>query len=293
MPSRRNRLAIPKVNPNPRPPNERKAGPTYTPPGSTHYTPPAGGGGGGGQGGGQGNGQNSQMSRIDKLLSKYTQQQTQDQPTPPPAPVQTPLTAQAIESSLSGGATSALGMSSFQPSAGQPDPRTPDYWRNVNNLLFNTQSTLRNLNLAGQRETLDRARAVGDMNTSRTRQQRSLGEDAMRSGLANSGWLARSEAEQGTDYLRDVEDMNVGYERSAADRKTAYSQAIQDYIAGEGEQASTALSDYFATQNAQAQEGNPMMTAQDIKRLEKILKGKGKKGGGKGPHYEPPRNRRN
>lgn len=284
MASRRNRLAIPKVNPNPRPPNERRGGALPTP----HYTPPGQGGGNGqgnqgnsGQGGNNGN-RSGQMSRIDKLLQKFTQAQTQNQPKPPPAPAQTPLTAAQVQASLSGGAESALGLSSFQPSAGQPDPRGPDYWRNVNNLLFNTQATIRNINLAGARDATDQARAIGDMNTSRTRNQRSLGEEAMRSGLANSGWLARSEAEQGADYLRDFEDMQTGYERASQDRATAKSQAIQDYIAGESEQASTALGDYLASQNTEAQESNPLMTAADIKKLEKILRPPKKNKGGKG-----------
>jgi hypothetical protein len=282
-------LSIPKVNPNPRPPNEPKPG-RYTPAGPQTYEPPTTTGGQGGTGGGA---TSTQQSRLDKLLAKFARDAKM--PSVPGPAAQTPLTAEQVQASLSGGAESALGLSSFTPTAGQPDPRTPDYWRNVNNLLFNTQGRIRELNLQGTREQLDRERQTADMQTNRGREQRSLGESAIRSGLANSGWLSRNEAEQSTDYLRNYEDMQTGYERSAADRKTSISQAIQDYIAGEGDAAGSALSDYFATQQEQAQSGNPQMTPADIAAIAKILKpkkGKGGKGGGSGPTYEPPKRRR-
>jgi hypothetical protein len=290
MPSRRNRLAIPKVNPNPRPPNERKPQPSaYTPPQAPTYEPP--------QGNGQGNATSTQQSRIDKLLGKYVKEA--NMPTVPGPPTQTALTADQVRNSLTNGATSALGLSSFQPSQGQPDPRTPDYWRNVNNLLFNTQSRIASLNLEGQRETLDQGKVMGDMATNRGYQQRGLGEEAMRSGLANSGWLSRNEAEDSTAYLRDVEDTNTRYDRSRADRATSVSQAIQDYISGEGDAASSALGDYLSSQEAQAQEGNPLLTQADINQLNRIIKGKKPKekpnkprnpgGHGSGPQHGGPR----
>jgi hypothetical protein len=152
---------------------------------------------------------------------------------------------------------------------------------------------MRNLTLQGTRAGLEQERQLSDLGTSRTRSQRSLGEEAMRSGLGRSGWLSRQDAEGTQDYLRSYEDLQTGYEQQGQDRETAMSDAIAAYIAGEGGFAEEALGRFTAGQGQQAAEGLGILNPKDIRRLNQILGGKKKKGKkGKGGQSGPAGNRR-
>lgn len=87
--------------------------------------------------------------------------------------------------------------------SGPDDPRDAQYWANVAKLKFGAETKysegLREQQMAdtGYNDALQTAirnRAV---------QQRSLGENAIRGNLGNSGWLDRSEAEDTTTYTQE------------------------------------------------------------------------------------------
>lgn len=307
---RRTRFGIPPVNQNPRPPNEARGGngdgvqpggyeapdtrtnghqgpqQTYEPPGQQGNQQGNGGGGGGKQ-----NRQpHPQIKGILRKMMNLTQQQTQKMGTPPDAVAGTQtLNAQTVGAqiaALHGNPANALAFSSFTPGPGQVDPRDANYWNNVSNLLFNTQSSIASNNLDQSRSDIDYAAQMSDQQRARQAQQRSLAEQAMRSGLSQSGWVNRQDSLDTAQALRDTEDAQTAQTRSTADRQAATSQAIQDYIAGERDQASSAVDRYATSEASQATTAPPLYSPADIQRLERLLKphpkNKGKGGKGKG-----------
>lgn len=298
---RNRRFGIPKVNQNPRPPNERRPNKVGRHPGQNplaggrgQQQPGARGGGvnkpgqgqgqgggqGGGGGGGQGGGRGRQVRGLIKRLLNYENLPVNEAPSV--AGTQTNLNPNAVQQQLGNNPANALAFSSFTPGPGQEDPRDSEYWANVNNLLFNTQSQLAANQLEGQRSQIDYQKGLLDFDTSRQRQQRQLGEQSMRQGLAYSGWHDVAEAEDTGDYLRDVEDYRTGYSREEQDRAAARSAMIQEFIAGERDETLGALGRYSDAQSARAEDEAPLYSPADIQRLEKLLKPKKKKKGGGG-----------
>ena len=229
------------------------------------------------------------MGRMLKKLVKF-----QSQPVGQPQDVNTPKQNLATASmqtatQIRNNPTAALSFSSFTPKPGEADPRDATYWSNVSNLLFNTQRQQSEGLLAQQRSTLDYQRGLGDMQTDRGREQRGLAEEAMRGGLANSGWLNRADSEDTYDFLRQREDYQTNYERDRTDRASSLSAGIQDYLAGERDQAIGSLERYQEGQLGRAEDEAPLYDPTDIRKLNRILRprkrggggGGGKRGGGK------------
>lgn len=239
----------------------------------------AGQGGGGQAGGGQGAGGGKVKGILKQLLGMETKQPVAAPSPTTPTQALTPEAVQNQITALNGNPANALAFSSFVPDANRPDPRDPDYWRNVSNLLFSTQGQITNANLAQERATQDFGKASSDLQTNRTRDQRSLAEQAMRSGLSNSGWLDRTDAEQTHDYLRAEEDLQTGYQRQSADRRADISALIQEYLAGEQELGASAVDRFTQAQMDQAADGAPLYDPAQIRKLQKILKPNKKKGG--------------
>jgi hypothetical protein len=198
-----------------------------------------------------------------------------------------PLNAQNVQQqiqALHGNPANALAFSSFMPGEGQIDPRDDQYWLNVSNLLFNTQQTMSQGQLAQTRSDLAYNKNLQDMGVANQREDRSLAEDAMRSGLGHSGWLNRSATEQAYEQGRDYEDLATGYTDDKADRAAAMSAAIQAYISGERGEALGAVGRFNEAQQ-KAATGPPLLNPKMIKRLSKVIARIGGSGGkGKGKH---------
>lgn len=86
---------------------------------------------------------------------------------------------------------------------GQDDPRDATYWANLAKLRFSAeQSYAGNLHEQQMADT-GYNDALQAAIRNRAVEQRSLGENAIRGNLGNSGWLDRNEAEQTTTYTQE------------------------------------------------------------------------------------------
>lgn len=117
---------------------------------------------------------------------------------------------------------------SYTPQNGQ-DPRDATYWANVAKLKFSSeQEYSRNL-LEQTRADTDYGVAAQAAIRNRAIQQRGLGEDSMRGNLGASGWLNRNEAEQTTNYTEDRAAAARGKEREDQDRTAAQKAILQSF----------------------------------------------------------------
>lgn len=90
----------------------------------------------------------------------------------------------------------------YTPQAGQPDPRDATYWSNLAKLKFtDEQEYSKGLREQGRADT-DYGDALQTAIRDRATQQRGLGEEAIRGNLGASGWLDRNEAEQTGAYTQ-------------------------------------------------------------------------------------------
>jgi hypothetical protein len=296
------RFGVPKVNQDPQPPNAAKGPypptkPQFPAPGWTPLTD--GGGGNHGQGAGHqrhnplrngpNNGQGRQHGRspnhirsaFDRL--RGLENRRGGNITKPVATTAAPtnLNANTVQQqieALGDNPANAMAFSSFTPGPGQVDPRDSKYWANVSTLLFNTQGDFNQLQLQQQRAGLDAEKGLGDLATNRQREQRSLAEEAMRSGLSSSGWRDRTDAEDTGDFLRDYEDFQTGTARDKADRSAAMSRVIQNFIAGERDLSLDALTSYDQSQRDSAAEGAPVYDRADVRGIIKALRKRGPRG---------------
>ena len=83
------------------------------------------------------------------------------------------------------------------------DPRDPTYWANVGKLQFSAQQEYSKGLREQTRADTDYGDALQTAIRNRAVQQRSLGEDAIRGNLGASGWLDRNEGEQTAVYTQD------------------------------------------------------------------------------------------
>lgn len=167
-----------------------------------------------------------------------------------------------------------------QPSAGKfdipayagsgPDPRDATYWANVAKLKFNTEQEYGKSLQEQQRSDTDYGFAVQTALRNRTQGQRTLGENAIRQNLGNSGWLDRNEAEDTTAYTQDRAhaQLNKSEEDQArAAARTALQQGFSLEAASElaaaagryaqAQQEAAERAEAIAAANAAAAEGGP------------------------------------
>jgi len=159
--------------------------------------------------------------------SNTTVPATQSQPTDPLA-----STAPAPSAS----AKALFEVPSYTPQAGQPDPRDATYWANVAKLKFDDEQQYAELQRNQQRSDTDYADALQTAIRNRGVQQRTLGEDAIRSNLGNSGWLDRNEAEQTAAYTQDRAHAQLNKDeedQARAAARTALQQGFSLEAAGE------------------------------------------------------------
>jgi len=86
---------------------------------------------------------------------------------------------------------------------GGADPRDATYWANIAKLKFNAEQEYGKDLQEQQRADTDYGSAAQEALRNRLVGQRTLGENAIRQNLSNSGWLDRNEAEDTTAYTQD------------------------------------------------------------------------------------------
>lgn len=171
------RLGIPRVDPNPRPPNERRAAVARRI--AVRPIRPA-----------------VAPAQVANPRKPPTVPSVTTQTTATPTPANQPVTATPIPQT----STSPFHIPSYNAQAGQPDPRDATYWANLNKLLFTAnQEYGQSLQEQTMADTAYQA-AAQEALRNRAVQQRTLGENAIRSNLSASGWLNRNETEQTTEY---------------------------------------------------------------------------------------------
>lgn len=87
--------------------------------------------------------------------------------------------------------------------AGEQDPRDASYWANLAKLRFNDEQEYRQNEEGEAKENSDYNYALQQAIQNRHVQERQLGEGAIRGNLSASGWLNRTQAEQEGAYTSD------------------------------------------------------------------------------------------
>lgn len=121
-----------------------------------------------------------------------------------PATQTTPVDAMANAPAASANTAAAAPSELFQVPAFDPnDPRDKIYWDNVAKLKFSDEQEYSKGLREQTRADTDYGDALQTAIRNRAVQQRGLGEDAIRGNLGASGWLDRTEGEQTTAYTQD------------------------------------------------------------------------------------------
>lgn len=174
---RNRRLGIPKVNQNPRPPNERRAAVAKR----TIAAKPV----------------RAAIGPARTAAKPPTAPPATTQLSAPPTPANQPVTATPTPQTQA--SASPFQVPSYDAKGGA-DPRDAAYWANLNKLLFTANQEY---GQSLQEQTMaDSAYQYAEQEALRNRavQQRSLGENAIRGNLSASGWLNRNQTEQTTEY---------------------------------------------------------------------------------------------
>lgn len=125
--------------------------------------------------------------------------------------------------------TGLFDLPAYTPAAGQPDPRDATYWSNLAKLKFTDEQEY-SKGLAEQTiADTGYAQAVQAAIQARKGQQRELGEAAIKGNLGASGWLDRNEAEQTSNYT--TQRANATQEKSQQDlaRQNAQAAILQSF----------------------------------------------------------------
>ena len=156
------------------------------------------------------------------------------------------------------GEAGVLGLSSFNPSSGQPDPRSPDYWKNFY-LLQSQAKTAYGTALNDQTQAdVAYSRNSNDMATSQDRAKKSLARSLIGTGLLRSGYHNAQQTEGLGDYLTQVS--RAGSDKASADvaRSDARKGILGDFAAQEYGLYSDAATAYADQQATNAAEGDPV-----------------------------------
>lgn len=146
---------------------------------------------------------------------------------------------------------------SYTPSEGQPDPRDPTYWANLSKLIFTgRQEYAKNV---AEQTTADSSygQALQTAIQNRALQQRSLGEDAIRGNLGASGWLNRTEGQQTTQYTNDRSAASLSKSQEDQAREAARQAIVQGYGIDAAAELAAAAARYSENAANAAQNAEP------------------------------------
>lgn len=210
------RLAIPRINQNPRPPRIGQARPAVRSPGIGNRSvarPPVR--------------QAIANAAAIKTPATSTAQPTNAVAAAPTTPVD-PL-ASAAASPTPAAPTGLFDLPAYTPQAGQPDPRDATYWANLAKLKFTDEQEYGKGLQAQQQADTSYGSALQNAIRERGVQERTLGENAIRGNLGNSGWLDRNEAEQTTAYTQDRAQALTAKEQEDQSRNSAQKAILQGF----------------------------------------------------------------
>jgi hypothetical protein len=286
---RRSRLSLPRVNQNPRPPNDRNrqrvggsGGRLGRPaaPGSGFHGPGQGqanhfGGPNDGRPHIPGDGRDTRNPRDPGQWAQTTPGTTPTDFTTPPTVVAEPggdmtytppTTAPPNDNPLN------LNLGAFKLPAWTgtgPDPRDATYWNNVASLLFTSNREYGALQQAGIRGDTDYKQGLAQMLVERERERESLNAEAIRSGLTHSGYVDSTDARDTREYLSERGEFDIGYQRSRQDREQALQDLLQGFSLEAGGELTDAVNRLAGKELDDAATGEPIGPAATANALEK------------------------
>lgn len=214
------RLAIPRVNQNPKPPVLRNGGLTAPKAAAKSRTSPVVG--------------NAQVAQKRPSLANAVALKSATTAQPSNTVATTPGSTSAAAATPAPAPTTAPGelfkIPTWTPSSpGEADPRDSSYWANVAKLKFTDeqeyQKTLGEEAASNSGYNLALQQAI----RARGGQERELGENAIKGNLSASGWLNRNQAEQATTYAEERGAASRGHEgetQAFAAARTALQQGF-------------------------------------------------------------------
>ena len=259
----RAKLAIPKVNQNPRPPQLKAA---------------------------LGSRMVARPGRPARALAPARGLQRPPKPGIAPSKALTPVisTAQVSNPAPSGSTSAAANIAGPAPTpptttpfaiptwnpktAGEPDPRDATYWTNLSKLQFQDQNEYaKDLQ---EQTTADAAynSALQQAIQGRHVQERQLGESAIKGNLGSSGWLDRTQGEQVRDYTQERANAQLTKTQEDAARLAARNALTEGYGVEAAGLLAEAAARYAEGQAGEAENGAPESAPAG---------GEGGKGGGK------------
>jgi hypothetical protein len=284
---RRSRLSLPRVNQNPRPPNDRnrqRVGGS----GGRLGRPATNGSGWNGPGQGQGNhfggpndgrfhqpggGRDTRDPRDPGPQFTPTPGGTPDFITPPTVVAEPPGNMQTgAPPTPPNDNPLNLNLGAFKLPAWTgtgPDPRDATYWNNVASLLFQSQGKYGELTQAGIRGDTDYKQGLAQMLVERERERESLNAEAIRSGLTHSGYVDSTDARDTREYLSERGEFDIGYQRSRQDREQALQDLLQGFSLEAGGELTDAVNRLAGKELDDAATGEPIGPAATANALEK------------------------
>jgi hypothetical protein len=203
-----------------------------------------------------------------------------------PGPI-TPYSQADLQKEFSQGVINpgdAMKLSSYTPSAGQPDPRDATYWDNVNKLMFQAQQ--------GYGQGLQQ-QAYSDINwgatqqneeTQRQRNERQLAESMISRGLVTSGYHNTGQAQAAQDFTSRMGELTRSKTQEDAARNAAQMAILQGFSIDEAAALAEAVARQAGNLADEADTGMPDLADGGIggPGAGGGKGGKGRGGGGKG-----------
>jgi hypothetical protein len=192
------RLAIPKVNQNPKPPRLGTAKPVSRLVGikGSPQVPQVNQAGGSNRA--------TSLNPLTKAIAAKSAATAPASPTNVATSTGSTSAVAAAPASTAAPSAERFAIPTWTPSTtGEPDPRDSTYWANLAKLKFtDEQAYAKSL---GEESASDSSYNLALQQAVRGRgvQERELGENAIKGNLSASGWLGRNQAEQSTDYAEE------------------------------------------------------------------------------------------
>lgn len=228
------RLAIPRVNQNPKPPTLKQglANRIVAKPGAIAQAKP---------------------------VATSTSQPTNTVATTPgstsaaaAAPVAAPTPAPA--------SSDPFAVPTYTPTAGTPDPRDATYWSNLAKLRFTDSTEFAKIGAEQTSADSDYNSALQQAIQNRATQERQLGESAIKSNLSASGWLDRSQGEQVRNYTQERSNASLTKEQQDAARTAARQALVEGYGVDSAAELGAAAARSAEGQAKEAESGAPEST---------------------------------
>lgn len=144
--------------------------------------------------------------------------------------------------------------------AGEPDPRDAAYYQNLSKLQFVDQNEYNKILETQTYADSAYGSALQQAIQGRHVQERSLGESAIRSNLASSGWLDRTQGEQVRDYTQERANATNSKGHEDQERLAAKKALAEGFGIDAGGLLNEAAGRYAESQGKEAETGAPEYT---------------------------------